>query len=98
MEAFHQKKSSQNESFCGKVVFIELHVKKIACIFEVITRHCAELDRGSVVFGFPFFSLLLTLRYSGSSFLSGWKAWLSALTSSHTWLQGVVVLYTQHRA
>lgn len=75
------------------MVFIELYVKKIACIFEVITTCCAELDRCSVVFGFPFFSLLLSLHYSGSSFLSGWKAWLSAVTSSHTWLQVVVVLY-----
>lgn len=75
------------------MVFIELYVKKIACIFEVITTCCAELDRCSVVFGFPFFSLLLALHYSGSSFLSGWKAWLSAVTSSHTWLQVVVVLY-----
>lgn len=51
------------------MVFIELCMEKMACIFEIITTHCAELDRCSVVFGFPFFSLLLALHYSGSSFL-----------------------------
>lgn len=78
---------------CSKGVFIESHVKEIACVFEVIAALCAELDRCSVVFRFPFFSLLLALGYRGSSFLSGWQAWLSAVTSSRSWLRGVVVLY-----
>lgn len=52
------------------------------------------MDSCSVGLGFPFFSLLLALRLGDSSFLPGWNpAWLSAVTSSHTWSQGVVVLY-----
>lgn len=42
-------------------------------------------------------SLLLAVGYRGSSFLSGWQAWLSAVTSSRSWLQGVVVLYIASR-
>lgn len=44
----------------------EFHVKEIACAFEVTAAHCAELDRCSVVFRFPFFSLLLALGSRGS--------------------------------
>lgn len=75
------------------MVFIKLHVKRIACIFEVVAD-TAEVDSCSVGLGLPFFSLLLALHLGDSPILSGWNpAWLSAVTSSHTWSQGVVVLY-----
>lgn len=45
---------------------------------------------------FPF-SLLLTLHDSGSSLLQGCEAWLSAVTSSHAWVQVVAVLYAASR-
>lgn len=47
-------------TFTAALYVTEVHVEKMACIFEMITTHCAEVDRCSMAFGSPSFSLLLT--------------------------------------
>lgn len=69
----------------------------MACILEMVTTHCADVDRCSMEFGSPSFSLLLTQPYSSSSPLWGWKALLLAVTSSHAWLWQWLC-YRQHQA